>query len=59
MGIPAIVAIDGLTQWVKDNDMVELDGSAGIVRKIESTNSTVETPPTPKRVATVPQDENS
>ena len=58
MGIPAIVAIDGLTQWVKDNDMVELDGSAGIVRKIESTNSTVETPPTTKPIATVPQDES-
>jgi hypothetical protein len=29
------------------------------VRKIESTNSTVETPPTPKPAATVPQDENS
>lgn len=35
MGIPAIVAIDGVTTWLKDGDMVELDGSTGIVRKIE------------------------
>ena len=44
MCIPAIVSIDGLTQWLKDNDRVELDGSTGMVRKIESTNSAVETP---------------
>jgi pyruvate,water dikinase len=36
MGIPAIVSIDGVTQWLKDGDVVELDGSTGIVQKIES-----------------------
>jgi phosphohistidine swiveling domain-containing protein len=34
LGIPAIVAIDGITRWLKDGDWVELDGSTGIVRKI-------------------------
>jgi len=34
MGIPAIVSIDGVTQWLHDGDRVELDGSAGVVRKI-------------------------
>ena len=34
MGIPAIVAIEGLLAWAKDGDWVELDGSAGTVRRI-------------------------
>jgi pyruvate,water dikinase len=31
MGIPAIVALAGVTRWLKDGDEVELDGSTGIV----------------------------
>ena len=32
--IPAIVSIPGVTQWLKDGDEVEFDGSTGIIQKI-------------------------
>ncbi len=35
LGIPAIVSIPGVTQWLKDGDWVELDGSTGKVCKIK------------------------
>ncbi len=35
LGIPAIVSIRGLTRWLKDGDWVELDGSSGVVRRVE------------------------
>jgi rifampicin phosphotransferase len=35
LGIPAVVSIPGLTSWLRDNDLVELDGGAGTVRRIE------------------------
>jgi len=35
MGIPAIVSIPHLTQWLQDGDWVELDGSTGLVRRID------------------------
>lgn len=48
MNIPAVVSIPGVTQWLKDGDWVELDGSTGIVRKIESVDvSCSEAPATP------------
>ena len=31
LGIPAIVSLPGVTQWLKDGDLVELDGSTGRV----------------------------
>ncbi|HEY6871133.1 MAG TPA: PEP/pyruvate-binding domain-containing protein [Geobacteraceae bacterium] len=34
MGIPAIVALAGLTAWLKDGDRVEMDGATGVVRRI-------------------------
>jgi rifampicin phosphotransferase len=34
MGIPAIVSISGVTQWVATGDWLEMDGSTGFVRKI-------------------------
>ena len=34
LGIPAIVAIPGVTSWLKDGDWVELDGSNGTVKRI-------------------------
>lgn len=34
LGIPAIVSVPGLMQWLKDGDWVELNGSTGMVRKI-------------------------
>jgi phosphohistidine swiveling domain-containing protein len=35
MGIPAIVSIPGLTQWLKNGDWVEMDGSTGMIRRLE------------------------
>jgi rifampicin phosphotransferase len=34
MGIPSVVAIAGLTTWLKDGDVVEFDGSTGAVTKL-------------------------
>jgi len=34
LGIPAVIAIPGLLDWLQDGDEVELDGGAGIVRRI-------------------------
>ncbi len=34
LGIPAVVAVDGVMDWLKDGDIVELDGQTGIIRKI-------------------------
>jgi rifampicin phosphotransferase len=34
MGIPAIVSIPGVTRWLSDGNWVELDGGAGVVRRI-------------------------
>ncbi|MBI2809041.1 MAG: phosphoenolpyruvate synthase [Planctomycetes bacterium] len=38
MGIPSIVALTGVTRWLRDGDLVELDGSTGIVVRISSSN---------------------
>ena len=35
LGIPAVVSIPGLTSWLRDGDLVELDGGAGTVLRIE------------------------
>ena len=35
LGIPTVVSIPGLTAWLKDGDWVEIDGSAGVVRRID------------------------
>jgi S-adenosylmethionine:diacylglycerol 3-amino-3-carboxypropyl transferase/phosphohistidine swiveling domain-containing protein len=37
LGLPAIVAIPGLTRWLKDGDEVEMDGGRGVVRRICTT----------------------
>jgi rifampicin phosphotransferase len=34
LGIPAIVSIPGVTQWLKDGDWVEMDGSTGKISRI-------------------------
>lgn len=34
LGIPAVVSIAGLTQWLMTGDIVEMDGRAGTVRRI-------------------------
>jgi pyruvate,water dikinase len=35
LGIPAVVSVPGLTDWLKDGDLVELDGRLGTVRRLE------------------------
>jgi rifampicin phosphotransferase len=35
MGIPSIVALTGVTRWLHDGDLVELNGSTGIVVRLE------------------------
>ena len=34
LGIPAVISIPGLLEWLRDGDEVELDGAAGIVRRL-------------------------
>lgn len=34
LGIPTVVAIGGLTAWLRDGDWVELDGASGVVTRI-------------------------
>jgi pyruvate,water dikinase len=34
LGIPAIVGLAGVTQWLQDEDEVEFDGATGVVRKV-------------------------
>lgn len=35
MGIPAIVSIAGVTAWVQTGEWIEMDGSTGVVRKVD------------------------
>jgi pyruvate,water dikinase len=35
MGLPAVVALQEVTRWLKDGDWVEFDGSTGLVTRIE------------------------
>jgi len=39
LGIPAIVSIDGLMNWLNDGDEVEFDGSTGILQRIEGSGA--------------------
>ena len=34
LGIPAVVSIPGVTRWLRDGDVVEFDGSTGVVRRV-------------------------
>ena len=34
LGIPAVVSVAGLTQWLETGDMVEMDGRAGTIRRL-------------------------
>ena len=34
MAIPCVVAVSGVTHWLKDGDEIELDGASGVVRKL-------------------------
>ena len=35
MRIPCIVSVPGVTTWLKDGDVVEMDGATGVVRRAE------------------------
>lgn len=35
LGIPAVVAVNKATEWLKDGDDVELDGGTGVIKKLE------------------------
>ncbi len=39
MGIPAIVAISGVTRWLRDGDQVELNGATGVVTRLGGAGS--------------------
>ena len=32
LGIPAVVSVEGITEWLRDGDVVEVDGAAGTIR---------------------------
>ncbi|MGH9328855.1 MAG: PEP-utilizing enzyme, partial [Vicinamibacterales bacterium] len=34
LGIPAVVSVPGVTRWLRDGDVVEFDGSTGVVRRV-------------------------
>lgn len=35
LGLPAVVSVPGVTTWLTDNDLVEFDGSTGLVRLLQ------------------------
>jgi pyruvate,water dikinase len=35
IGLPAVVSLSGVTDWLKEGDWVEMDGSTGVVTKIK------------------------
>lgn len=39
LGIPAVVAVDGLMNWLQDGDEVELDGQTGRVTRLPKENA--------------------
>ena len=39
LGIPAVVSVPGITQWLRDGDCVEMDGATGIVRRVSGTTA--------------------
>jgi pyruvate,water dikinase len=41
MGIPAIVSLTGVTRWLKDGDIVELDGATGIVTRLKIDDNSI------------------
>jgi len=36
LGLPTVVSLPGLMQWLKDGDLVELNGGSGEVRRLEA-----------------------
>jgi pyruvate,water dikinase len=42
LGIPSIVSLPGITEWLKDGDVVEMDGGLGIVRRLATAADSAE-----------------
>lgn len=36
IGIPSVVSVPGVTDWLHDGDLVEIDGGKGIIRRLQS-----------------------
>lgn len=36
LGLPAVVSVSGLTSWLRDGDLIHVDGSTGIVRRLST-----------------------
>ncbi len=36
LGLPTVVAVRGLTKWLRNGDRVRLDGSTGVIRRLDS-----------------------
>jgi phosphohistidine swiveling domain-containing protein len=41
LGIPSVVSIPGVTKWLRDGDLVEIDGGKGTVRRLLGTEAHV------------------
>lgn len=41
MGIPSVVGVGGVTGWLRDGDLVELDGERGLVRRLDLREATI------------------
>jgi rifampicin phosphotransferase len=44
MGIPSVVGVPGLTNWLRDGDVVEFDGRAGTIERLSSRDGDDEAP---------------
>jgi phosphohistidine swiveling domain-containing protein len=44
MGVPCVVSLKGVTQWLKTGDTVRLDGGAGTVERLTAGDATGEAP---------------
>lgn len=45
LGLPTVVSITGLMNWLQDGDEVEFDGATGAVRRLETADTTIIHPP--------------
>ncbi len=43
LGIPAVVGVAGLMSWLKDGDVIEMDGRAGVVRRVTDLEPQIDT----------------
>ena len=38
LGLPCVVAVPGVLEWLSDGDVIELDGAAGTIRRVDDVN---------------------